>query len=93
MVVEDVRAGPTAIGERTRRRTSIVRGWLVPSRKGSTVSAAPRSRLRKSAARWPESDWFMPVLLTLLALIIGAILLVVQWLNPGLIPFTGTHWS
>lgn len=35
----------------------------------------------------------MPVLLTLLALIIGAILLVVQWLNPGLIPFTGTHWS
>lgn len=57
------------------------------------MSTTPRSRLRKTAAQWSESDWFMPALFTVLALIIGAILLVVQWLNPGLIPFTGTHWS
>ncbi len=51
------------------------------------------SRLRRTVAVWAESDWFVPILVAVLALLIGALLLAIQWTNPGVIPFTGTHWT
>lgn len=51
------------------------------------------SRLRRATAAWAESDWFIPILVALLALLIGALLLLIQWMEPGVMPFTGTHWT